>query len=118
MTTAASAAADPLFAGLPTRFEPLHWHGDVFEVRRGAVRLASSALTENQAFRIGDRAYGLLFHLEATAAQVEGMARAFARELAGAGIDPAHLVARSEEAADRIAPVAAHVFGRWAAMVC
>ncbi len=117
VTTANSAATDPLFAGLPARFEPLHWHGDVFDLPQGAVRLASSALTENQAFRFGDRAYGLLFHLEATAAQVEVMARTFAGELAAAGVDPARLVARSERAADRIAPVAEHVFGRWASML-
>ncbi len=83
--------------------------------RRRRQELGS--VTENQAFRFGDRAYGLLFHLEATAAQVQAMARAFAGELAAAGIDPAQLVAQSERAAERIAPVAEHVLGRWASMV-
>ncbi|UCI16859.1 glutamine amidotransferase [Mesorhizobium sp. B2-1-8] len=41
-----------------------HWHG--FELPDGAQHLASSALFPNQAFRIGNKVYGLQFHAEAT----------------------------------------------------
>lgn len=41
-----------------------HWHG--FDLPSGAVRLASSALYPNQAFRMGDRVYGFQFHAEVT----------------------------------------------------
>ena len=56
--------ADPVIGGLAPECEVLHWHGDVFELPAGATRLASSELTENQAFRVGN-AWGVLFHPEA-----------------------------------------------------
>lgn len=61
----ASAAADPLmrhFAGPESIFQ---WHADTFELPADAVHLARSVTCENQAFRIGETAYGLQFHLEA-----------------------------------------------------
>lgn len=61
---------DPLLGGLAPEAEVLHWHNDVFDLPDGATRLASSAQTENQAFRIGD-AWGVLFHPEADLALVE-----------------------------------------------
>lgn len=57
---------DPLFAGFDERFLSLQWHGDTFELPRGAAQLASSPLASNQAFRVGERAYGVQFHLEVT----------------------------------------------------
>lgn len=42
------------------------WHGDTFDLAEGAVRLASSELFPNQAFRYSDRVYGLQFHIEVT----------------------------------------------------
>jgi GMP synthase (glutamine-hydrolysing) len=42
----------------------LHWHGDTFSLPAGAVRLASSAITENQAFSFGTSALALQFHAE------------------------------------------------------
>jgi GMP synthase (glutamine-hydrolysing) len=49
----------------------LHWHGDTFDLPDPAVRLASTALTPNQAFAIGDHALGLQFHLEARGRDLE-----------------------------------------------
>ena len=59
--------ADPLFAGLDQPLVSLQWHGDTFELPRGATLLARSAEVANQAFRVGDCAYGVQFHLEVTA---------------------------------------------------
>ena len=47
-----------------------HWHGDTFDLPRGAVRLASSSMYPNQAFRFSDRVYALQFHIEVTPAIV------------------------------------------------
>ena len=58
-------------------FTAFHWHGDVFELPDGAVQLAASTQTEQQAFRYGDNAYGLLFHLDVTPKTVAGMTTAF-----------------------------------------
>ncbi len=43
-----------------------HWHGETFELPRGAVPLARSEGCEHQAFQLGSRAMGLQFHLETT----------------------------------------------------
>jgi len=47
------------------------WHGDTFDLPQGAVRLASSPLYPNQAFRWGKNAYALQFHIEVTPEIIE-----------------------------------------------
>ena len=59
---------EPALAGLPREQTVLHWHGDTFDLPPGATRLASTPLCANQAFRVGPRAFGLQFHVEADAA--------------------------------------------------
>lgn len=62
--TAKSAA----FHALPQQFKALHWHGDTFDLPRGAVHLARSKGCENQAFVYEKKVLSLQFHLEATPA--------------------------------------------------
>lgn len=50
----------------PGKFTAFHWHGDTFGIPVGAVHLASSEATENQAFLYKDNVLGLQFHLETT----------------------------------------------------
>ncbi|MBI4683731.1 MAG: type 1 glutamine amidotransferase [Nitrospirae bacterium] len=47
-------------------FPAFQWHGDTFDLPQGAIRLASSKLYMNQAFRYGDNCYALQFHIEVT----------------------------------------------------
>ena len=49
----------------------LHWHGDTFDLPRGAVHLAATPVCANQAFLWGARALALQFHPEATPAGLE-----------------------------------------------
>jgi GMP synthase (glutamine-hydrolysing) len=64
-----AAAADPVAASLPQRFEAFQWHHYTHELPAGAVELARSRVC-TQAFRL-ERAWGVQFHPEVRAAQVE-----------------------------------------------
>lgn len=74
ITLTKEGMADPAMAAY-TKDEPadttmvFHWHGDTFMLPQGAVRLAGSALYENQAFRHGN-AYALQYHIEITPAMI------------------------------------------------
>jgi GMP synthase (glutamine-hydrolysing) len=111
------ASADPLFAELPRDFTALHWHGDIFDLPDKASSLASSKRTEHQAFVYDDHAYGLLFHLEATAAQVAAMAGEFPHELEQANVRATELLQETARFADLLQPLAATVFGGFAKLV-
>jgi GMP synthase (glutamine-hydrolysing) len=117
VTPGPAAATDPLFAPLPERFTTFHWHGDVFELPSGAVSLASSERTAHQAFRHGDRAYGLLFHLEVTPVHVRSMVSACGAELREAGVPGATLVDGAERWAGPAEAIAVPLFRRWAALL-
>jgi GMP synthase (glutamine-hydrolysing) len=55
----------PEYGGLATTTIPcVHWHQDTFSIPDGAVHLAATQAFPHQAFRWGDRAYGLQFHVE------------------------------------------------------
>jgi GMP synthase (glutamine-hydrolysing) len=60
-----------LLSGIPNETTVLHWHGDTFDLPFGAELLASSETCHNQAFRLGRRQFGLQFHCETTAEDVE-----------------------------------------------
>jgi GMP synthase (glutamine-hydrolysing) len=91
LTLSLEAQQDPLWRSFPATFEAFEWHGDIFSLPPGAVSLASSELYPHQAFRLGQRVYALLFHLEVTAAMAKTMLDTFADEVASvrAYIDPA-----------------------------
>jgi len=63
---------DPVFATMPDPFEVFEWHGEVFDLPAGAVPLAVNDVCL-QAFRYGDKAYGLLFHPELERAGIEAL---------------------------------------------
>lgn len=107
------AAGDPLLGACPPRFTALHWHGDAFDLPRGAVHLARSDRTAVQAFR-HERAWGLLFHLEAEEAQVEEMARTFAGEVARGGLSEAALAAGAQRELPASRRIGIEVFHRFA----
>jgi len=68
--------ADPLMSRLAvegrTTAQVFQWHGDTFDLPKGAVLLASSGLYRHQAFRFSDRVYALQFHIEVTPGIVFG----------------------------------------------
>jgi GMP synthase-like glutamine amidotransferase len=57
---------DPVIGPAGTALACMHWHDDTFTLPAGAVHLAYTDAYPNQAFRFGDRVYGLQFHVEVT----------------------------------------------------
>jgi GMP synthase (glutamine-hydrolysing) len=93
---------DPILGGLAPGTDVLHWHGDVFDLPDGARPLASSALTEHQAFRAGN-AWGVLFHPEADLALVEAwlaVPEMIDEAVAVLGNDGAHALPAQAETAE------------------
>lgn len=111
------AVEDPLWTDVPREFTAFHWHGDVSSLPPGATPLASSALTEQQAFRYGTKAYGLLFHLEVTEPLIDGMVRTFRQELEEAGIDSKAIVQQASEHLPSLQAVGTLVVKHWTRLV-
>jgi GMP synthase (glutamine-hydrolysing) len=65
------AADDALFAELPASFPSLQWHSYALEPPPSAAVLARSAASA-QAYRLGERAWGIQFHAEVTPEIVAG----------------------------------------------
>jgi GMP synthase-like glutamine amidotransferase len=104
-----TAEADPLFGGLESE-TGFHWHGETFDLPEGARLLASSGLCANQAFRVGEKTYGIQFHLEVTPDMigewcVQDENCGDVRELT-APLDPQHNMSRLVQLNTR-------VFGAW-----
>lgn len=68
-------AQDPLLAHFQNKETVFQMHGDTFDIPSGALHLAKSDVCEGQAFRYGDKAYGLQFHLEVDRAMIERFLR-------------------------------------------
>jgi GMP synthase (glutamine-hydrolysing) len=71
VATTSNAASDPLVGHFETREKIFQWHGDTFDLPRGALHLAASSLCDQQAFRYGDNVYALQFHLEVDEPMIE-----------------------------------------------
>jgi GMP synthase (glutamine-hydrolysing) len=64
--TTDEAQRDLIFNFFPKESVVFHWHGDTYNLPAGAVHLAESEATKNQAFIYNGRIIGLQFHIEVT----------------------------------------------------
>ncbi|CAA7624189.1 glutamine amidotransferase [Magnetospirillum sp. UT-4] len=102
-------------AGAPV----LHWHGDTFDLPHGAVRLAETPATANQAFAWGMRALALQFHVEAGARGLERWFVGHAAEIAATpGVSVAELRAATAAVAPRMEPRGMSLLRKWVEQVC
>ncbi len=71
----------PIFGRMPATFEALHWHGDTFDMPKGALHIASSSGCANQAFIFDNRIVGFQFHIESTRPGLENLIKNCGDEL-------------------------------------
>ncbi|BFU46182.1 type 1 glutamine amidotransferase [Krasilnikovia sp. MM14-A1004] len=92
-----AADTDPLFRYVPLLPDVIQWHSDeITELPRNAVLLAASTRYPHQAFRLGDRAWGVQFHIECDAAMIADWATD-STLLAELGYDPEVVVAATAD---------------------
>jgi GMP synthase (glutamine-hydrolysing) len=100
----------PLGDGTPV----LHWHGDTFDLPKGATHLASTERYRHQAFAWERHGLALQFHIEVTAPELERWYIGHACEIAATpGLSVPVLRAEAEHWAPGLAPVAARCLEVW-----
>lgn len=110
VTIRPEAAADPLFRGLPPEVPAVERHKDaITRLPPGAVHLAETARCPYQAFRVGERAWGVQFHPEVGPERI--------REWRVNGFDPAEVYARAVADEPVSTPIWHRVTTRFAALV-
>lgn len=70
-----------LLTELPGTFTAFHWHGDTFDLPRGAIHLLQNYACLNQAFLYNNKVLGLQFHLEVTPKTLSAMIENCGQEL-------------------------------------
>jgi GMP synthase-like glutamine amidotransferase len=65
------ATHDLLFSHLSDSDLAFQWHGDAFDLPEGATLLATGDRVPNQAFRVGELAWGTQFHCEVNRSELE-----------------------------------------------
>ncbi|MBB5156177.1 type 1 glutamine amidotransferase [Saccharopolyspora phatthalungensis] len=105
-----AAAEDPLLGPVPLTPDVLQFHTDeITMLPPSAQLLASSPKCDNQAFRVGDCAYGLQFHIETTPDVVLDWARQspeVAATIRPGQLEPEHLHEFHADLAETWRPVA------------
>ena len=74
------AVHDRLFSHLLDGDVAFQWHGDAFDLPEGATLLATGDLVPNQAFRVGELAWGTQFHCEVNVSELDYWLEEFTKE--------------------------------------
>jgi GMP synthase (glutamine-hydrolysing) len=109
--------ADPLFGGYAPAEKVFQIHQDHFDPPVTATHLAFSDLAFGQAFRYGDKVYGLQFHLEADQAMIKRWLhrpenRLLMKESAGL-FSPEQLESDTEACIKRSLELSSSTFGKF-----
>lgn len=112
------AAEDPVFRGVPFTPDVIQWHYDeIAELPPSAVLLASSPAYPNQAFRVGDCAWGMQFHIETTPDMVAFWAEQDREQATALGCDVDVALAGALAAHDDVEEAWAPAMARYAGVV-
>lgn len=105
-----AAQSDPLCRHFDGSQHVFQWHAYTFDLPPQAVHLASTPTCPNQAFRYGDRAYGLQFHLEADETLIQRWLEV-PEYRAEADVEP--ILRDTQDRAPPAADLSARVFGEF-----
>jgi GMP synthase (glutamine-hydrolysing) len=97
----------------PAQTTMFHWHGDVFDLPKGAMHLASSARCKNQAFSYGKNALALQFHPEANTPLMQEWMIAKAGDAAKGAFDTAAYKREMEQNTPRLIVQTGKFFTDW-----
>ena len=104
----------PLVALAENKGRVLHWHGDTFDLPRGATWLAETAIAPHQAFSINNgKVLALQFHVEQHAKGMERWLIGHTLELTTAGIDLHKLRADTERHGPGLERASRKLFDDW-----
>ncbi len=121
MTLTADGSKDPLFGHFSQTEKIFQWHGDTFEIPKGAVHLAASETCPNQAFRYGDKVYGFQFHLEVDAPMVHRWLQVPHHvqeiEALGGAIDPEQIRRETSQYIGKSMALSAQSFGAFVTLL-
>lgn len=98
-----AAMGDKIISGLNPAMNVFHWHGEQFEIPKGAIHLASSKACFNQAFLYNEKVLGLQFHLEMNEAAIDKIIANCGSEIA----TPSPTIQSAEIIKEKIASIAA-----------
>jgi GMP synthase (glutamine-hydrolysing) len=118
VTPTEEGTKDPLFNSFKGTEKIFQWHGDTFDIPHGAINLASSPECSNQAFRYGERTYGLQFHLEVDKALIQRWLKTPVHvreldELDDERFRPEHILDETELYIDNTADLGKRLFGEY-----
>lgn len=112
-----AGTTDPVLATFARRQQVFQWHEDGIDLPPDTVRLASSPASKVQAFRHGEHAYGLQFHLEANEALIERWLTVADHQDVLAEeqdcVDPAEIRAQTRQSIDGLQALSRETFRRW-----
>ena len=111
------AFKDTVLRRLPENFPALLWHGDHFPLPKGAAHLLSTDKCGCAGFRYGKKAYGLVPHLEMTAAMVDEMVAGSRKELVAAGVEVAQILEDTSEHMEPAEELARVMWRGWAGLL-
>lgn len=112
-----AGATDALLHHFDATERIFQWHGDAFEIPRGAVHLASSPACPNQAFRYRENVYGFQFHLEVDKQLIQRWLTVpvHRREIEsmGGGVDPDLILSETEHRIAGVQELSDRTFGEF-----
>jgi GMP synthase-like glutamine amidotransferase len=117
ITVLDAAAGDPVMGALPGGAVALHWNEDGFEPPRGSIELLARAGAGAEAFRFGERAWGVQFHPEVHPEGLDGWYVDASGELEEAGVTEAAARAADAEHLSAQLALSTALFGGFARVV-